>query len=452
MLAETEQPVREIQYVARGGAAELFDVEDNEVLMEGPAGTGKTRAILERINQLCESHDGIRVLVCRATRVSLTETVLVTFENKVLWPGHPAMSGDASRQNRHSYDYPNGSQIIVGGLDNPERILSAEYDLVYVAEATEITEETWETLLTRLRNHVMPWQQAICDCNPSYPSHWLNKRASSGKMRRILSRHSDNPSVTPKYLKTLAGLTGSRRARFFEGRWVAADGTVFGAEFDESRHVMDAFTVPSEWPWWVFVDPGYDHPCAIPWFTMSPSGRLYVADLRYQGGCSISKHAEWITGQLEGRNVRGMYCDPRHGFSRTAQSPKTIAEQFKDSGLEFHPWPRKEGDAVEAHVNAVRNLLSNDKLCFFRGVAADAITEMQSWMYKRTSGGQVPSGDDQFEDRSNHFIDCLLGFVAMNPSYEMVRASIHRVPVAAYSTHRNPEADTLRLLREQLNQ
>ena len=34
-------------YGPRGAAAELFGCRDPEVLIEGPAGTGKTRAVLE---------------------------------------------------------------------------------------------------------------------------------------------------------------------------------------------------------------------------------------------------------------------------------------------------------------------------------------------------------------------------------------------------------------------
>jgi hypothetical protein len=116
-------------YVAKGAAADLFRCRDPEVLIEGPAGTGKTRAVLEYVNATCELHDGIRVLICRQTRVSLTESVLVTWENKVLWPGHPAITGDASRANRHSYRYPNDSEIVLGGLDNP-----AEYESSVLAE------------------------------------------------------------------------------------------------------------------------------------------------------------------------------------------------------------------------------------------------------------------------------------------------------------------------------
>ncbi|MGC8552986.1 MAG: hypothetical protein ACP5O7_08995, partial [Phycisphaerae bacterium] len=118
------------------------------------------------------------------------------------------------------------------------RIMSSEYDLILACEATELSLEDWEKLLSRLRNGIMPYQQAIAECNPSYPDHWLNLRASSALMHRLLSRHEDNPayydlktkSWTPeglRYIATLGRLSGVRRRRLLEGAWAAPEGLVY---------------------------------------------------------------------------------------------------------------------------------------------------------------------------------------------------------------------------------
>jgi PBSX family phage terminase large subunit len=397
-------------YRAAGAASDLLLSEAGEVLIEGPAGTGKTRAVLEKINDVAESVDNVRILIARATRAAMTESVLVTLESKVLWQGHPAISGDASRGNRHSYRYPNGSEVIVGGLDNPDRIMSTEYDLVAVFEATETSEEAWEKLLTRLRNNVLPYQQAIADCNPSAPGHWLNQRAARGAMVRLRSRHEDNPTLTETYLARLRALTGHRRARLYEGRWVAGEGTVY-PEFDEKRHVLTPFEVPGDWPVYVGIDPGYDHPCAILWMAVAPNGCYYIIDELYRGGLSVQQHADAIRSRNVGRTVHRYYGDPQHAFSRTAQSPITIAQQFKGGGISLSPWPRSIN--VEAMVNAVRQRLAGDRLKVFV-TCVNTIREFQSWSYKRTGGGELPSGDDQFEDRDNHAMDVVKGLVAVN--------------------------------------
>src|SRR6185312_6261443 len=99
----------------------------------------------------------------------------------------------------------------------------------------------WEALQTRLRYGVMPYQQGIACVNPQNPAHWLNQRANAKSdtydpeqhlMQRILSRHEDNPTITPEYLHRLSRLTGVRRLRLYLGEWAAADGMVYEDSWD----------------------------------------------------------------------------------------------------------------------------------------------------------------------------------------------------------------------------
>ena len=222
----------------RGGAKELWRCRDREVLLEGPAGTGKSFVIGCYIDYLCQTYPGIRVLVLRQTRASLTESWMVTFEQKVLHPYHQCLRRVLRRQNRHDYEYDNKSIIVMGGMDNENRLFSTEFDLIYVNEANELTENNWEKLHRALRNGVLPWQQLVGDCNPDAPTHWLNKRCLSGKTTRLVSRHADNPTITPEYMERLESLTGVRRLRLYLGIWAAAEGQIWEC-FDTSRHVIN---------------------------------------------------------------------------------------------------------------------------------------------------------------------------------------------------------------------
>ncbi len=119
-----------------GAHRALWLSREPRVLVEGPAGTGKTRNELERVNALAWAFPGSRHLICRKTRASMSESVLVTWERDV----HSAsmhLFGSVRRQNRETYRYTNGSVVVVGGLDRPERTYSAEYDTVTVFESTE---------------------------------------------------------------------------------------------------------------------------------------------------------------------------------------------------------------------------------------------------------------------------------------------------------------------------
>ena len=91
------------EFHAYGGTSEVFRCRDRRILVEGPANTGKTRGDLEYVNYRAVTCPGIRVLLARQTLQSLRESVLVTWEQKVLGPDHPAMSGGASRAGRRIY-------------------------------------------------------------------------------------------------------------------------------------------------------------------------------------------------------------------------------------------------------------------------------------------------------------------------------------------------------------
>jgi hypothetical protein len=117
----------EAVYWPYGGARALWESRAPEVLLSGPAGTGKSRACLEKGYYLARKYPGSRGLIARKTRASLTEAALVTFEEKVLPPGAPLRYGP-QRENREVYRLGNGSEIVVGGMDRPSRVMSTEYD------------------------------------------------------------------------------------------------------------------------------------------------------------------------------------------------------------------------------------------------------------------------------------------------------------------------------------
>lgn len=293
-------------YQPFGGALELFYARDEEILLEGPAGTGKTRAALEKVHLCLLKYAGARALICRKSRVSMTESALVTFEEKVVREGDPMLDG-ASRSNRTAYHYPNRSELVVGGLDNPNRIMSTEYDMVLVFEATETTEDDFEKLTSRLRNGVIPYQQAIADCNPSAPTHWLNQRAKGEAMHRILSRHEDNPTVTAAYLARLDRLTGARKLRLRNGVWAAQEGLVY--EFDAARHIVDAFEIPSEWRRFRVVDFGYTNPFVCQWWAMDADGRLFRYRELYHTRRLVQDHAQQILALSGDEEIEITVCD-----------------------------------------------------------------------------------------------------------------------------------------------
>lgn len=299
---------------------ELFYAKDDEVLMDGPAGTGKSRGILEKLHLCAMKYAGMRGLVVRKTRASLTESGLVTLEEKVFPPGSRLKLGP-QRRYRQSYKYANNSEIIIGGMDHPTRVMSTEYDLIAALEATELSEEDHENLTTRLRNGVMPFQQLISDCNPGNPNHWLNKRCNpigetftrdKHLMRRLLSRHEDNPMLwdgkgwTPSgaiYIGKLDRLSGARKLRLRHGIWAMSEGMVYADTWEPAKHLIYRFDVPKHWERFWVVDFGFTNPFCWQCWAMDEDGRLYRIAEIYHTKFLVEDHAlkilEWMKANDE---------------------------------------------------------------------------------------------------------------------------------------------------------
>lgn len=292
----------------RGAAVQMIESRRKEVLISGSAGTGKTVACLTKAMLLALMWPGMRGLFIRKTAASLSSTVLVTWREHVivdlLASGAVTYYG-GSAEEPPQYRFDNGSRIMIGGMDKPQKIMSSEYDLIYAAEAVELTPTDWELATTRLRNGVIPWQQMLADCNPSYPTHFLKRRADEGKLQLLISVHEDNPgffdqnpdgTFTPTvvgraYMEVLDALTGVRYLRLRKGLWAAAEGMIY-EHWDPAQHLVDPFEIPDSWPRYWSVDFGFRHPMVIQMWAERPTdGALLLYREVYRAGRTVPEVA-----------------------------------------------------------------------------------------------------------------------------------------------------------------
>ena len=312
------------------------------MLLAGPAGTGKSRAALEKLHMMCllngkcaktcvrdhpelpeDTHyyRGLKVLIHRKTLVSMTATGLVTYREHVAsealatgivrWYGG---SGDKPP----AYMYSNGSTITVGGMDKPDKVMSSEYDIIYAQESTELTIEDWEKAKSRLRNGRASFQQLLADCNPQAPSHWLKKRCDEGVCMMLYAKHEDNPVlfddagvITERgaaYLALLDNLTGARKARLRHGQWVAAEGVIYEG-WDESLHISDREELPQAWTRYWSVDFGFTHPFVWQQWAVDYDGCLWLEHEIYRSKRLVEDHARQILDVV--RNPDGTWRYPR---------------------------------------------------------------------------------------------------------------------------------------------
>ncbi len=324
------------RYRPYGAAYQAWRSRRREVLLAGPSNTGKSRAALEKLHFCMDKYPGSRGIMLRKIRKDLTRSAMVTYEQKVLpqgWLDRLIHFNVTDQQ----YEYPNGSIIAVAGLDDPQRVMSSEWDMIVFQEATEGNEGDWEALTIRLRWHSMPYQQILGDCNPGPPTHWLKRRCDRLATLMLNSRHEDNPSITPEDMAVLDALTGVRYLRYRKGIWAAAEGMVF-PEWDRAIHLI---TRQQLIDWGVFysdgtlnrqvirhviggVDWGYANPGVLHIYGVDSDNRLYLLREVYQTHHTIDW---WIR---EARELNQTFKVER--WVADPSRPDYIA-QFNEAGL-----------------------------------------------------------------------------------------------------------------------
>lgn len=298
----------------QGAMIKIWECLDQELLAEGPAGTAKTRTILEALDFTARKYAGARILIVRKTRASMTHSVMATFERFVKRDDVHFHTTD------QAYKYTNKSIMAVAGMDKPSKVLSSEWDIIYWNEATEGTENEWEILSTRLRGGVVPYQQQIADCNPDVTHHWLNQRASTDKMTRIVTRHEDNPlywdadkgEYTPEGKRYVLGvldkLSGVRYLRFRKGIWASREGLVYDG-FDRNVHVIPRDKLPTLRTRYRAVDFGFSNPFVCQWYGVDYDGRLYLYRELYYTKRTVKVHSEQINALSGGEMIAETIAD-----------------------------------------------------------------------------------------------------------------------------------------------
>ena len=293
---------------------EMLQSKDSEIVLSGPYQSGKTFPCLVKLHLLCCRYP-LKALVVRAQQSDLSDTVIPEYHDKIL-PCHPQSKESFVKpyggNKPEWYDYPNGARITLGGMDNAGKWLSGAYDLIFFNQCEQGKLADWEILATRCTGRSGRWKtkdgtvhhQVLGDANPDSHLHWIPKRSEDGLLKLVNSTHVDNPTLfingewTEQGEETIAllkrTLSGIRYQRGFLGKWVAAEGQVYG-EFDADKHVINELPDISEWTKYRAIDFGLVHPFVCLWFARDPEDGTLILyrEWRYTGKL-VSDHAQKI--------------------------------------------------------------------------------------------------------------------------------------------------------------
>jgi len=395
------------------------------VLVEGPAGTGKTRAIAEFLYETAERYPWTRILVVRKFRADLRDGWQKTFETQVLWPEHPLVRQEGYGQGEHRsrYVFENGSEIVLGHMDDPQRWYSSEWDIVYWNEAVESRKDVWEKLGRAVRKGDRPTRCPfgiqMGDTNPDTPRHHLNLACNEGRVERIRTRHEDNPRCSEEDLERLRAMSGADRRRLYLGEWCDNEGRIIDT-FDQDRHVLGIDEIPGMAFHVAGLDFGRTQALVVLGYP-EYGGPAYVVREVYR----YDEHQDWWAAKVhdiieEFRPVRVIADSANHRDivflnSRLSGSPVVPVVKSKRGDKSF-------GEATRAHLRtqfATDMLYVLDDAMRVDGgpdhrieLGARCLTdELLEWPYRQARPGQVLPVDsvgDPDPTYPDHAIDALI--------------------------------------------
>ena len=328
----------------------------------GAKGGGKSHIIRIKAIGGALFNPGINILMMRKTYNDVEENIIRPMLRQ-LAPELYSYNGTS-----HLMTFENGSSIKFGhwqGDESENEYNGLEYDWIFIDEATQFTERSFNFLGGCMRGATPFPKRMYLTCNPGGVGHaWVkrlfidrNYKTYPDEPERdehpenytfIFATVEDNKWLlesSPLYLKNLANMPEDLRRAYRYGDWNAIGGNYF-PELSRTTHVVKPFKIPSHWTRYRSFDYGLDM-FACFWWAVDEDGRCW-AYRHYEHEKLITQDAarEAVKNTLPTENILATYAPPDM-WSRLKDTGRTMAEIFTTNGL---PVVRSDNSRVQGHM------------------------------------------------------------------------------------------------------
>ena len=372
-----------------GPQTEFLAASEREVLYGGSAGGGKSYAMLADPLRYM-GHPQFSGLLLRHTTEELRELI---FKSQELYP--KIWPGIKWSERKMQWTAPSGARLWMSYLDRDDDVLRYQglaFSWIGFDELTQwATPYAWNYMRSRLRSTApdLPIFMRATTNPGGRGHHWVKKmfidpaaynkpfdatdietgevlRYPSGhpkagktlfKRRFIPARLTDNPylSESGDYEAMLLSLPEQQRRQLLEGDWDIKEGAAF-TEFNRDIHVIEPFTIPSNWVKFRACDYGYGSYSGVLWFAVAPSEQLIVYRELYVSKVLATDLADQILELEAGDgNIKYGVLDSSLWHKRGDIGP-SLAEQMIARGCRFRPSDRSKGSRVSGKNEIHRRL------------------------------------------------------------------------------------------------
>ena len=333
----------------------------------GGAGSAKSYSITQKIIIRC-CNERIKILVCRKYGSTLRNTCFSLFKEVLeKWKLTPYVK---IKESDFSITFPNGSQIIMMGLDEETKLLSLNnIGTIWIEEAFEVPRDIVEQLNLRMRSQNEN-QQIIMSWNPISINSYLYDFAELNppeNSRKIFSTFKDNPFLSKEYIEAMEDMRIRNPAKariYYYGQYgVNPEGLVIQNWRTEDFDPMQLASLGYEHR--VGMDLGWvDKSAIIDSLYDRQNKTIYVFNEFYKSGCQLSELADQI--KKMGLQKCKIFVD--------AAEPRSI-QFFRQEGINATPC-KKGADSVKAGL-----MFLQDNLIIVHPKCKNFIMELENFSY-----------------------------------------------------------------------
>jgi len=165
------------------------------IVNRGGAGSSKSFSLCQLILYWLINFDHLKIFVCRKSQPAVRQSCYSVLSQLASDYG---IRESIIEEKVHMNWYFGMNLLHFGGLDDPEKVKSVEYNVIWMEEATEFTFADFKQLLLRLRAPQRGGFQnrLIMSFNPVDEFHWIKKDIIDSKnydVEEIHSTYLDNP-------------------------------------------------------------------------------------------------------------------------------------------------------------------------------------------------------------------------------------------------------------------